>query len=114
MALGAYPAYKAAGKPFNTVWTLRTDDVGMGCLSNQLKNPNLQMYYDTSGNSQIRVALTAGMMKLKGAKIPPRSCSRSRWQNQRGAGLVRQGLPTGGVGHVPDPVEPADEDVSVG
>ena len=31
MAQGAFAAYKAAGKPFNTVLTLRTDDVGMGC-----------------------------------------------------------------------------------
>ena len=31
MAQGAFPAYKAAGKPFNAVLTLRTDDVGMGC-----------------------------------------------------------------------------------
>jgi len=71
MGQGGYAAYKAAGKPFNTVLTLRTDDVGMGCLFNQLKNPNLQMYYYTSGNTQIRVALTAAMMKLKGARIPP-------------------------------------------
>ena len=42
-----------------------------------MKNPNLKMFYYTSGNTQIRVAFTAAMMKLKGAKIPPRSCSRS-------------------------------------
>jgi ribose transport system substrate-binding protein len=73
MALGALAAYKAAGKPFNPVMTLRTDDVRMGCLYNQLKpsNPGLKMYYYTSGNSQIRVAFTAAMMKLKGARIPP-------------------------------------------
>ncbi len=73
MALGAVAAYKAAGKPFNPVLTLRTDDVRMGCLYNQLKktNPGLKMYYYTSGNTQIRVAFTAAMMKLKGAKIPP-------------------------------------------
>jgi len=73
MALGALAAYKAAGKPFSTVLTLRTDDVRMGCQYNQLKksNPGLKMYYYTSGNSQIRVAFTAAMMKLKGARIPP-------------------------------------------
>jgi ABC-type sugar transport system substrate-binding protein len=73
MALGALAAYKAAGKPFNPVLTLRTDDVRMGCQYNQLKktNPGLKMYYYTSGNSQIRVAFTAAMMKLKGARIPP-------------------------------------------
>jgi len=73
MALGALAAYKAAGKPFNPVLTLRTDDVRMGCQYNALKktNPGLKMYYYTSGNSQIRVAFTAAMMKLKGARIPP-------------------------------------------
>jgi ABC-type sugar transport system substrate-binding protein len=73
MALGALAAYKAAGKPFNPVLTLRTDDVRMGCLYNQIKksNPGLKMYYYTSGNSQIRVAFTAAMMKLKGARVPP-------------------------------------------
>jgi len=72
MAQGAFAAYKAAGKPFNSVLTLRTDDVGMGCAAQRLHNPKLRVYYYTAGNSQIRVALTAGMMKLKGAKIPPK------------------------------------------
>src|SRR2546423_202822 len=71
MAQGAFAAYKAAGKPFNAVLTLRTDDVGMGCAADKLHNPKLKVYYYTAGNSQIRVALTAAMMKLKGAKIPP-------------------------------------------
>jgi ribose transport system substrate-binding protein len=82
MAQGAYAAYKAAGKPFNTVLTLRTDDVGMGCLFNKLKNPKLQMYYYTSGNTQIRVAFTAAMMKLKGAKIPPKIVFPIQLQNE--------------------------------
>jgi ribose transport system substrate-binding protein len=72
MAQGAFSAYKAAGKPFNAVLTLRTDDVGMGCAARRLNNPKLKVFYYTAGNSQIRVALTAGMMKLKGAKIPPK------------------------------------------
>jgi ribose transport system substrate-binding protein len=71
MAQGGLAAYRAAGKPFNTVLTLRTDDVGMGCAYDRLKNKKLRVFYYTSGNSQIRVALTAAMMKLKGAKIPP-------------------------------------------
>src|SRR5437899_12090348 len=70
MAQVAVAADKAAAIPFNTVLTLRTDDVGMGCTFDAMKNPNLKMFYYTSGNSQIRVAFTAAMMKLKGAKIP--------------------------------------------
>ncbi|HZT44870.1 MAG TPA: substrate-binding domain-containing protein [Gaiellaceae bacterium] len=93
MAQGAFAAYQAAGKPFNGVLTLRTDDVGMGCKFNQLKNPNLQMYYYTSGNSQIRVAFTAAMMKLKGAKIPPRIVFPIQLQNQRVRDSCVKGYP---------------------
>jgi ABC-type sugar transport system substrate-binding protein len=82
MAQGAFAAYKAAGIPFNAVLTLRTDDVGMGCAAKRLKNPNLKVYYYTGGNSQIRVALTAGMMKLKGAKIPPKIVFPIQLQNE--------------------------------
>jgi ribose transport system substrate-binding protein len=93
MAQGGYAAYKAAGIPFNTVLTLRTDDVGMGCLFNQLKNPKLQMYYYTSGNTQIRVAFTAAMMKLKGAKIPPKIVFPIELQNQRVRDSCVKGYP---------------------
>jgi ABC-type sugar transport system substrate-binding protein len=93
MAQGGYAAYRAAGKPFNTVLTLRTDDVGMGCLFNQLNNPRLQMYYYTSGNTQIRVAFTAAMMKLKGAKIPPKIVFPIELQNQRVRDSCVKGYP---------------------
>ena len=93
MGQGGYAAYKAAGKPFNTVLTLRTDDVGMGCLFNQLKNPKLEMYYTSSFNSHIRVALTAGMMKLKGAKIPPKIVFPIQLQNQRVRDSCVKGYP---------------------
>jgi ABC-type sugar transport system substrate-binding protein len=93
MGQGGYAAYKAAGKPFSGVLTFRTDDVGMGCLFNQLKNPNLQMYYYTSGNTQIRVAFTAAMMKLKGAKIPPTIVFPIQLQNQRVRDSCVKGYP---------------------
>ena len=93
MAQGAFAAYKAAGIPFNSVLTLRTDDVGMGCAFNQLNNPKLQMYYYTSGNSQIRVAFTAAMMKLKGAKIPPKIVFPIQLQNQRVRNSCVKGYP---------------------
>jgi ribose transport system substrate-binding protein len=82
MAQGAFAAYKAAGIPFNSVLTMRTDDVGLGCAAKQLKNPKLKVYYYTGGNSQIRVALTAAMMKLKGAKIPPQIVFPIQLQNE--------------------------------
>jgi ribose transport system substrate-binding protein len=93
MAQGAFAAYQAAGKPFNAVLTLRTDDVGMGCAFNKLNNPNLKMWYYTSGNSQIRVAFTAAMMKLKGAKIPPTIVFPIQLQNQRVRDSCVKGYP---------------------
>jgi ABC-type sugar transport system substrate-binding protein len=95
MALGALAAYKAAGKSFSPVLTLRTDDVRMGCEYNKLKktNPGLKMYYYTSGNSQIRVAFTAAMMKLKGAKIPPTIVFPIQLQNQDKRDSCTKGYP---------------------
>lgn len=93
MAQGAVAAYKAAGIPFNTVLTLRTDDVGMGCTFNAMKNPNLKMFYYTSGNTQIRVAFTAAMMKLKGAKIPPQIVFPIALQNQKVRDSCVKGYP---------------------
>jgi ABC-type sugar transport system substrate-binding protein len=93
MAQGALAAYQAAGKPFNAVLTLRTDDVGMGCTFDKLNNPNLKMWYYTSGNTQIRVAFTAAMMKLKGAKIPPQIVFPIQLQNQRVRDSCVKGYP---------------------
>jgi ribose transport system substrate-binding protein len=93
MAQGGLAAYRAAGKPFNTVLTLRTDDVGMGCAADKLKNPKLKVFYYTSGNTQIRVAFTAAMMKLKGAKIPPRIVFPIQLQNQAKRDQCVKGYP---------------------
>jgi ribose transport system substrate-binding protein len=93
MAQGAFAAYKAAGKPFNSVLTLRTDDVGMGCAAQRLHNPKLKVYYYTAGNSQIRVAFTAAMMKLKGAKIPPKIVFPIQLQNQATRNSCVKGYP---------------------
>jgi hypothetical protein len=51
------------------------------------------MYYYTSGNSQIRVAFTAAMMKLKGAKIPPQIVFPIQLQNQRVRDSCVKGYP---------------------
>jgi ABC-type sugar transport system substrate-binding protein len=93
MAQGAFAAYKAAGKPFNAVLTLRTDDVGMGCAAVRLHNPKLRVFYYTAGNSQIRVAFTAAMMKLKGAKIPPEIVFPIQLQNQAKRNSCVKGYP---------------------
>jgi ribose transport system substrate-binding protein len=93
MAQGGLAAYKAAGKAFNTVLTLRTDDVGMGCTYDKLKNKGLRVFYYTSGNSQIRVALTAALMKLKGAKIPPQIVFPIQLQDQAKRDQCVKGYP---------------------
>ena len=72
MALGAFPAFAAAGVSPDQVWTMRTDEPVLGCEANKLANPNLKIFYaNAAGNWQIRVSLTANMMKLKGFDVPP-------------------------------------------
>ena len=93
MSQGGYAAYQAAGLPYNAVLTLRTDEVAMGCLADKLKDPNLKVYYYTAGNSQIRVALTADMMKLAGAKIPPTIVFPIQMQTQSKRDMCIKGYP---------------------
>jgi ABC-type sugar transport system substrate-binding protein len=72
MALGAYPAFEAAGVTPDQVWTMRTDEPVLGCEAEKLNDPNLHIFYaNAAGNWQIRTALTANMMKLKGFDSPP-------------------------------------------
>jgi ribose transport system substrate-binding protein len=93
MMQGGYDAYKAAGIPFNGVMTFRTDEAGTGCIADKLHNPNLKIFYYTAGNSQIRVALTADMMKLQGAKIPPEIVFPIDLQSQAQRDLCIKGYP---------------------
>jgi ribose transport system substrate-binding protein len=72
MALGAFPAIKAAGVPIDQVWTMRTDEPVLGCMADEANEPKLRIFYaNAAGNWQIRQALTAGMMQLKGFDPPP-------------------------------------------
>ena len=65
--LGALTAYQNAKKPTNLVCHDRTDETGLFCEWKQLNNPNFKIYYGNGRNFQSRVALTAAMIKLKGA-----------------------------------------------
>lgn len=69
--LGGIRAYQAAKKPVNLVLTLRTDEEDMFCEWKKLNNPNFKVFFSTGGGYDSRIALTAGMMKLAGAKITP-------------------------------------------
>jgi ABC-type sugar transport system substrate-binding protein len=68
--LGGVRAYQAANVPLNIVLTLRTDEVDMFCEWKKENNPNFKIFYGSGGNYQSRIALTAAMMKLKGATLP--------------------------------------------
>ena len=93
MSQGGYAAYQAANIPYDGVFTYRTDEAGMGCLADKLKDPKLQIYYYTAGNAQIRVALTADMMKLAGAKIPPTIVFPIQLQQQTKRDMCLKGYP---------------------
>jgi ribose transport system substrate-binding protein len=93
MSQGGYAAYKAANIPYQGVFTYRTDEAGMGCLADKLKDPKLKVYYYSAGNPQIRIALTADMMKLAGAKIPPTIVFPIQLQQQSKRDLCVKGYP---------------------
>jgi ribose transport system substrate-binding protein len=94
MSQGGYAAYQAANIPYQGVFTYRTDEAGMGCLWDKLKDPKLQVYYYSAGNAQIRIALTADMMKLAGAKIPPTIVFPIQLQNQAKRDMCLKGYPS--------------------
>jgi ribose transport system substrate-binding protein len=94
MSQGGYAAYKAANIPYQGVFTYRTDEAGMGCLADKLKDPALKIYYFSAGNAQIRVALTADMMKLQGAKIPPTIVFPIQLQQQSKRDMCLKGYPS--------------------
>jgi len=68
--MGGVRAYEAAGLPLDIVLTLRTDEVSLFCEWQRIDNPNFKIFYASGGNYQSRIALTAGMMKLKGFELP--------------------------------------------
>lgn len=50
---------------------LRTDEQTLFCDWAERGNPNYHIWYSAGGNFQSRTAVTAAMMSLKGAEIPP-------------------------------------------
>jgi len=50
---------------------LRTDEQTLFCDWVDRDNPNYRIFYSAGGNFQSRTAVTAAMMSLKGAPIPP-------------------------------------------
>jgi ABC-type sugar transport system substrate-binding protein len=70
-SVGLLRAYQLAHKPTNFTLATETDEQSLFCAANALHNPNLHIWHFSALNSQGRMALTAGMMKLAGAPIPP-------------------------------------------
>jgi hypothetical protein len=67
----ALQAYKQLDIPIRDLTVaLRTDEQTLFCTWKELNAPNFNIYYSAGGNFQSRVAVTASMMKLKGAQIP--------------------------------------------
>ena len=68
----ALKAYDQLGIPIPPLTVaLRTDEQTLFCTWKKLNDPNIQIYYSAGGNFQSRVAVTASMMYLQGAEIPP-------------------------------------------
>ena len=68
--LGGVRAYQAANLPLNITVTFRTDEMSLFCEWEKINNADFKVFYASGGNYQSRVALTAAMMKLKGAELP--------------------------------------------
>ena len=67
----ALQAYDELGIPLDDLTVaLRTDEQTLFCDWVDRANPNYHIYYSAGGNFQSRTAVTAAMMKLKGAEIP--------------------------------------------
>ncbi len=67
----ALQAYRQLDIPIRDLTVaLRTDEQTLFCTWKELNAPNFNIFYSAGGNFQSRVAVTASMMKLKGAQIP--------------------------------------------
>lgn len=65
-------AYKDLGIPVPPLTiALRTDEQTLFCTWKKMNNPDIHIWYSAGGNFQSRVAVTASMMSLQGAEIPP-------------------------------------------
>ena len=66
--------YKDLGIPVkNLTLALRTDEQNLFCDWAKRDEPTYNIWYSAGGNFQSRVGVTAAMMSLQGAEIPPRS-----------------------------------------
>ena len=69
--VGVIRAYEAAGIPLDVVATVQSDDNPMLCAWKEVGNPNFVIHHYVALFTQGRIGLTAAMMKLQGADVPP-------------------------------------------
>jgi ribose transport system substrate-binding protein len=68
----ALQAYDQLGIPIDDLTVaLRTDEQTLFCDWKKMDNPNFHIFFSAGGNFQSRTAVTASMMQLQGAEIPP-------------------------------------------
>ena len=114
MAQGAVAAYKAAGIPFNTTLTLRTDDVIMGCHGQRHEEPEPQDVLLHLGEHADPGRLHGRDDEAQGGEDSPSDRLPDPVAEPEGARLVRQGLSAVGLRDVAHPAEPAPSDVPLG
>jgi hypothetical protein len=68
----ALQAYDDLGIPIPPLTiALRTDEQTLFCTAKKMNDPDLHIWFSAGGNFQSRTAVTASMLYLQGAEIPP-------------------------------------------
>jgi ABC-type sugar transport system substrate-binding protein len=68
----ALQAYDDLGIPIPPLTVaLRTDEQTLFCTAKKMNDPDLHIWFSAGGNFQSRTAVTASMLYLQGAEIPP-------------------------------------------
>jgi len=91
--MGGVRAYEQANLPLDIVVTLRTDEMSLFCEWEKINDPNFKVFYASGGNFQSRIALTAGMMKLKGYELPADGIILPTVMRELGAGTCNPDVP---------------------
>ena len=68
----ALAAYDELGVPVKDITiAVRTDEQTLFCDWAEMNEPSFKIFFSAGGNFQSRVAVTAGMLTLQGAEVPP-------------------------------------------
>ena len=67
---GGVRAYEAANRELDVIVALRTDEQGLFCDWEKVNNPDFKIFFSSGGTFQVRIALTAAMVSLRGGDVP--------------------------------------------